>query len=127
MICSERKVIFAVNKVKINILGSNYTISTPEDENYVLDMVEEINKQARTLMESSRMSAYDAMVLCVLEYADRYRKSEQNADNLRQQLVGYLEDASRARIEVDETTREIEKLNREIAILREMTSKGDKE
>ena len=116
-----------MNKVKINILGSNYTISTPEDENYVLDMVEEINKQARTLMESSRMSAYDAMVLCVLEYADRYRKSEQNADNLRQQLVGYLEDASRARIEVDETTREIEKLNREIAILREMTSKGDKE
>ena len=115
-----------MNKVKISILGSNYTISTQEEAERVKKLADEIDEQAQKLVENGRTSAYDAMVLCALEYADRYYKSEENADNLRSQLVEYLEDASRARIEVDESTREIEKLNREIAILREMTQQGDK-
>ena len=116
-----------MNKVKITLMGFNYTISTNEDEEYVQNMVKEIDNQAHQLLEEGHVSAYDAMVLCLLEYADRYRKAEKSADNLRNQLVEYLEDASRARIEVDESMREIEKLNREIAILRRMTQKGDEE
>ena len=116
-----------MNKVKITLMGFNYTISTNEDEEYVQSMVKEIDNQAHQLLEEGHVSAYDAMVLCLLEYADRYRKAEKSADNLRNQLVEYLEDASRARIEVDESMREIEKLNREIAILRRMTQKDDEE
>ncbi len=116
-----------MNKVKITLMGFNYTISTNEDEEYVQEMVKEINDQAQQLLDEGHVSAYDAMVLCLLEYADRYRKAEKSADNLRDQLVEYLEAASSARIEVDERMREIEKLNREIAILRRMTQKGDAE
>lgn len=112
-----------MNKIKINILGLNYRINTQEDEEEVLKIVDEINSQAKHLVTDAKLSVYDAIVLCLLEYADRYRKSEESADNLRNQLATYIEDASRARIEVDECHRELERLNREIAILQKLTSK----
>lgn len=112
-----------MNKIKINILGLNYSINTQEDEEEVLKIVDEINSQAKHLVTDAKLSVYDAIVLCLLEYADRYRKSEESADNLRNQLATYIEDASRARIEVDECHRELERLNREIAILQKLTSK----
>ena len=112
-----------MNKIKINILGLNYSINTQEDEEEVLKIVDEINSQAKHLVTDAKISVYDAIVLCLLEYADRYRKSEESADNLRNQLATYIEDASRARIEVDECHRELERLNREIAILQKLTSK----
>lgn len=112
-----------MNKIKINFLGSNYTVSTPEDEEYVLDIVDDLSAQVSQLMNGSRMSQFDAMVLCLLEYADRYRKSEKSADNLRNQLVGYLGDVSRANKEADDSAREIEKLNKEIEVLRNLVGK----
>ena len=112
-----------MNKLKINILGLNYSINTQEDEDEVQKIVDEINSQAKNLVDDSRISVYDAIVLCLLEYADRYRKAEESADNLRNQLASYIEDASRARIEVDECHRELERLNREVAILQKLTSK----
>ncbi len=112
-----------MNKLKINILGLNYSINTQEDEEEVQKIVDEINSQAKNLVDDSRISVYDAIVLCLLEYADRYRKAEESADNLRNQLASYIEDASRARIEVDECHRELERLNREVAILQKLTSK----
>ena len=42
--------------------------------------------------------------------ADCYQKSERSADHMRAQLSDYLEDAAKARIELDDAKREIEKL-----------------
>lgn len=100
-----------MNRVRIEIMGSGYTLSTPESEDYVQSLAAEIDEQIETMMEQSpKMSLTDALVLCCMNYADSYQKSERSADHMRAQLSDYLEDAAKARIELDDAKREIEKL-----------------
>ena len=90
-----------VNKVRIEIAGSRYVIATPEGEERVLSLGREIDAQVRQLMDGNdRVSLNDALVLCCLNYANAYKKSEESADNMRTQLTDYLEDAARARMRV---------------------------
>ena len=107
-----------VNKVRIEIAGSRYVIATPEGEERVLSLGREIDAQVRQLMDGNdRVSLNDALVLCCLNYANAYKKSEESADNMRTQLTDYLEDATLARIELDETKRENERLKRRLEML----------
>ncbi len=103
------------NRIKIEICGASYMITTDEPEEYVQELSQKLDQQIRQLMDSSgAMSAYNAMMLCCLQYLDQYQKSEQNLDRIRSQLAEYLEDAARARIELDEARREVERLKREL-------------
>ena len=107
-----------VNKVKIEIAGSRYVIATPEEEEKVLALGREIDSQVRQLMDGNdRVSLNDALVLCCLNYASAYKKSEESAGNMRTQLTDYLEDATLARIELDETKRENDRLKRRLEML----------
>ena len=100
-----------INRVKIEILGASYTITTPEQEEYVLSLANEIASQMKALTDADpKLTPNAALVLCAMGYADMFRKSEQAADNMRAQLTDYLDDASRARAELDEAKREIAKL-----------------
>lgn len=102
------------NRVNIEIFGSEYPITTPEDPAYVEKLGEEIDDAVRTLMtESGTASLPEALVLLTLNYLDLYKKSEKNADNLREQLTDYLDEASQARMELAEARAEIERLGRD--------------
>jgi hypothetical protein len=46
---------------------------------------------------------------------DEAEKSAFGANNMREQIQGYLEDASRARLQAEEARREVERLRRELA------------
>ena len=46
------------------------------------------------------------------------KKANSEAVNLRAQIKDYIEDAARAKLEVDVARREIERLNRELSSLR---------
>ena len=71
-------------------------------------------------MDSSpNVTLTDAYFLALLSYADLYEKSEQNADHIRSQLTEYLEDSTRAKLEIDQYKRENERLKKEIDILRQ--------
>ena len=71
-------------------------------------------------MDSSpNVTLTDAYCLALLSYADLYEKSEQNADHIRSQLTEYLEDSTRAKLEIDQYKRENERLKKEIDILRQ--------
>lgn len=108
-----------INRVRIDINGSKYLISTGESEEYVKSLALELDDQLRGLMQKNgNMSFNDALIICALGYVDSYKKSEQNADNLRTQITEYLEDAARARIEVDEAKREINRLEKALAALK---------
>ena len=47
-------------------------------------------------------------------YLDAYKRSEENADRMRTQISEYLEDAAKARIELDEVKRENAHLRRQL-------------
>ena len=107
------------NKVKIEICGSEYFISTNEDELYVIELAAQIESHMKEMMDHNlRISTTMAAVMTALEYADQCAKANDSADNMRRQVKDYLEDAARVRLVSDEARREIDRLNREIQNLR---------
>ena len=104
-----------MNRVKIQIMGTNYTLATPGEESYVQQLAQELDEQVRQLVQEGNVAAYDALVLCAMSYSDRYHKAENNADHLRGQVTDYLADAARAREETQRLQREIEDLRSQMA------------
>ena len=110
------------NKIKIEVYGSRYFISTQEDEGYVLALAGELDERVTQLMTgNSLLSISDALVLCALNYIDLYKKAEVSADNIRSRLTDYLEDAARARAEAEESRRELERLRERLNRLEHST------
>lgn len=108
------------NRVNLKICGSSYTIVTEDDPEYVENLGELIDKEMKLVSQNApSLSMTQCAVLVALDQADACKKSTALSDNLRAQIKDYLEDASRARMEVDVARREIERLNREISNLRE--------
>ena len=54
------------------------------------------------------------------------QKANSEAVNLRVQIKDYIEDAARAKLEVDVARREIERLNRELSALRNKKASDNK-
>ncbi|MEG2174183.1 MAG: cell division protein ZapA [Oscillospiraceae bacterium] len=114
-----------INRVKIEILGTSYTIATPEDDAYVRALARALDqKLSQTLEANPKMSPMSALLLCALDGADAYKKSEESADHMRSQLTDYLEDAAKARIELDDAKRELERLRRQLSLYQEKDKRG---
>ena len=108
----------AVNKIKIEICGSSYMITSTEEPAYVQELAEHLDSQVKELMASNpSMSITIALILCAMSYLDDMSKANFSADHLRSQIKEYLEDAARARTEADEAKREVERLKRELISL----------
>lgn len=104
-----------VNRVKISVNGVHYSIATAEPEEYVLNLAQELDEQIKGVMDKNpSISFNDVMVLCAINYIDAYKRSEENADRMRTQISEYLEDAAKARIELDEVKRENAHLRRQL-------------
>lgn len=104
------------NKVTIIISGSQYSIVSEDDPVYVEELGSEVNEAIREIVTANpHVSLTQASVLVALDFADQAKKATAAADNLRAQIKDYLEDSARARMEVDVTRREIERLNRELS------------
>ena len=108
-----------INRVRVEIGTGRYTISTNEPEEYVLELARGINEKLEEVMGANgTLSQSDALILCLLDYADGKKKSEQGADHIRDQLTGYLEDNAKQRIELDELRAEVTRLSRENELLK---------
>ncbi len=110
------------NKIKLNIVGTEYSIVSDEPVSYMTELGMQVDKEMREIMQDPRISTAMAAVLVALNNADAVRKAESAADNLRSQMKGYLDDNARARMESDTTRREIERLREENRKLRERLS-----
>lgn len=109
----------ATTRVKIEVCGARYNIASAEPEAYVKELGAQLNAQISDMLsQNDALSVNDALVLCLLNYMDGYRKAEENTDHMRSQLTEYLEDAARYRIEADEAKREVERLQQELERLK---------
>lgn len=114
------------NKVRLNICGSEYFISSEDEESYIRAIGDEVDKRMNELLnENQRVSTTMAAVLCALRYADDCHKANDTSDNLRSQIKDYLEDSQRSRLEADEAKREVERLRRELQGLRQRLAELD--
>ena len=107
------------NRVTMVIGGAEYAVSADEETSYLLSIGEEVDAYITKMMQSNeQISTTVAAVFAALEFCDRSKKAESGADNLRAQIKGYVEEAGRARMEVDEARREINRLNQQIQVLK---------
>lgn len=114
------------NRVKLNICGSEYVITSDDSESYVRAIGDEVEKAIEDMIEKNdRISVTMAAVITALSYCDDAHKAADAADNLRSQIKDYLEDSSHARTEAEEAKREIERLKRELQTLRTRLSDSD--
>ena len=96
------------SKVRLNICGSSYVVSTTENESYMQNLAERLNLDRNELMASSKsVSITTAAVMTALNYRDELEKASGSADNMRRQIKDYLEDAASAKMAAEELRREV--------------------
>ncbi len=107
------------NSVRLNVCGTDYFITSEDDESYIRSIGDEVNTRMTDMINNNqRVSTTMAAVLCALSYCDECRKANDAAAGLRSQIKDYLEDSQRSRLEADEAKREVERLRRELQGLR---------
>ncbi len=117
----------SAQKIKLEICGSSYVVSTNDNEEYLMELAERLDKDMNQVMMSApNASVTAAAVITALAYLDESAKNALGADNMRTQIQGYLEDASKARLAAEEAKREAERLRKELAHYERMTGKPAK-
>ena len=105
----------SANKVKLEICGSSYVVSTTDAEEYLLGLAERLDKDMnQIMMDTPNASVTAAAVITALSYLDEAEKSAFGADNMRAQIQGYLEDAARSRLAAEEAKNEVQRLKNEL-------------
>ncbi len=113
------------NRIKLNICGCECVLCSEDSENYIRSVGDEVQKTMEDMMaKNQRISVTMAAVIAALSFCDDSHKASAAAENLRTQIKDYLEDSSHARMEAEESKRELERVRRENQTLRaRLTSK----
>ena len=116
------------HKVKFDICGSSYVVSTDDTEEHILRIANRLDTDMKALMRATpSASVTSAAVVTALGYLDSSVQNAQSADNMRASLQGYLEDAANARLAAEEAKQEAERLRAELAYCKEQHEKERKE
>lgn len=100
---------------KVKVLGTTYYITTSGSEEQVRRIEEQLNEQLTTILEQRpSLSTLDAVVILTLNLMDELTETESATDRMREQLSQYLEDAAKARMELDNQKRLCERLAQEL-------------
>lgn len=99
-------------KVDVMIGGRIFTLVAEEDVGYTKEIAAYVDGQMNSLMEQD-FSYYEALMLTAVNIADEFFREREKIENLRGQLKDYVEDASKAKLELAEARREISRLKKE--------------
>ena len=109
----------ANNIVEMSIHGITIKVSTVEDEEYVNSLADTLSGDMDSLFDQSpNISISDALVLCAIDYLDKYQKSKQSSANMRVQLKEYLADAASAKVMLEEEKKQVAVANAQASELR---------
>ena len=107
-----------MNRIKIILAGKEYTIQTEESGSYEKQLAESLNKKIEEFMqENESVSMTSASMLVALGLMDDCIKASSDKDNLRKQVIDYLEEATRSRTEITELKKELSALREKNAML----------
>ena len=103
------------NKVKVRIIGREYTLGTDNSPDYTRNLAEELDRKMNDMLSESRtLSGIDVAILCALDAMDEALKASANADNIRLQLGEYVASAERSQLSAENSKKEISALKRRI-------------
>ena len=100
------------NPVTIYIHHQSYRFLAEEEETYLQQCADIVNKEMDQAMAGNTLSITDGAVLAAMNVADKYCKERQVSDNLRAQLKQALDENARLARELAEAKREARKAAR---------------
>lgn len=102
------------NRVVVNICGEEYTFIAEESASYMQRVGAYVGDKMQEVLSSTKVGRTDAAVLTAANIADELFKAQTAAEQLRSQIKGYLDEASKAQSEVSELKREIFRLQQRL-------------
>lgn len=112
----------AQNKIKLNICGNEFSISTEEDVSYTLTLANDVNQKMNIIQKEGNLSIVKAAIITAMEYCNDSFKAEMETDKLRKQMKIYFQEASKLRADYDKAVKERDVLEKETALLRQKIS-----
>ena len=101
------------NRVVITICGEEYTLVADETSAYMQKVGSCVSDKMTEVMNDAKVGR-TAAVLTAVNLTDELFKSQAAAEQLRSQIKGYLDEASKAQAEVSELKREIFRLQQRL-------------
>ena len=102
------------NRVVINICGEDYTFVAEESAAYMEKVGAYVSGKMQEVLDGAKVGRTDAAVLTAVNLTDELFKSQAAAEQLRGQIKGYLDEASKAQSEVSELKREVFRLQQRL-------------
>ena len=102
------------NRVVISICGEDYAFVADETPSYMQKVGNYVGEKLAETMSDSRVGRTDAAVLTAVNIADELFKAQAAAEQLRSQIKGYLDEASRAQNEASDLKREVFRLQQKL-------------
>ena len=102
------------HRVVVNICGEEYTFIAEESASYMQRVGAYVGDKMNEVLSGTKVGRTDAAVLTAANIADELFKAQAAAEQLRSQIKGYLDEASKAQSEVSELKREIFRLQQRL-------------
>ena len=102
------------NRVVVNICGEEYTFIAEESASYMQRVGAYVGDKMQEVLSSTKVGRTDAAVLTAANITDELFKAQTAAEQLRSQIKGYLDEASKAQSEVSELKREVFRLQQRL-------------
>ena len=102
------------NRVVVSICGEEYTFVAEEAPSYMQKVGTYVNDKMDEILSTSKVGRTDAAVLTAANIADELFKAQTAAEQLRAQIKGYLDEATKAQAEASELRREVFRLTQKM-------------
>ena len=102
------------NRVVINICGEDYTFVAEESAAYMEKVGAYVSGKMQEVLDGAKVGRTDADVLTAANITDELFKAQSASEQLRSQIKGYLDEASKAQSEVSELKREVFRLQQRL-------------
>ena len=102
------------NRVTVTICGEEYTFVAEESAAYMQKVGTYVGDKMSEVLSGAKVGRTDAAVLTAANLADELFKTQAASEQLRSQIKGYLDEASRAQSEVSELKREVFRLQQRL-------------
>lgn len=118
-----------MNKIKIVLSGKEFTIQTEESVSYVKELAERLEEKISEFMaQNDTVTVQSACMLVALSLIDDCLKAQNDKDNLRKQIIDYLEEATQCRTEIMELKKQMEILKEQNEMLTvKLMANGEKD
>ena len=102
------------HRVGISICGEYFTFVADEAAGYMQNVGSYVDEKMSEILDGSKVGRTDAAVLTAVNITAELFKAQTAAEQLRAQIKGYLDQASKAQAEVSELKREVFRLQQRL-------------